>query len=234
MPKINKYSRGKLEQIIRTRSVQGDVVAAIGGGSGDLSVNGELATTGSILVSTSDGKVQGTELNINSSNHLSVPGSFAVTGKTTIDTEGRIGVGVLTGLTYGITLQNTSGDISIGKARAWQTYSSVRYKENICEIDDPIDKLSRLKGVYFDWRGSHSEGRDIGFIAEEVGEILPEVVSYEDDNTTAISMSYDKIVPLLVEAFNESRQRQEKSKKLFYVTTLINLACITLSAIFFW
>ena len=152
MPKINKYSRGKLEQIIRTRSVQGDVAAAIGGASG-LQVKGALATTGSVLVSTTDGRVQGTELNINSANHLSVPGSFSITNKMTIDTEGRIGVGVLTDLTYGITLQNTSGDISVGKARAWQTYSSARYKENVCDIEDPIEKLSKLKGVYFDWRG---------------------------------------------------------------------------------
>ena len=233
MPKINKYSRGKLEQIIRTRSVQGDVAAAIGGGGGgDLSVNGSLATTGSVLVSTSDGKVQGTELNINSSNHLSTPGSFAITNKMTIDTEGRIGVGVLTGLTYGITLQNTSGDISIGKARAWQTYSSARYKENVCEIEDPIEKLSRLKGVYFDWRGAAGEGRDIGFIAEEVGEVLPEVVSYEEDGGNAISMSYDKIVPLLVEAFNESREREKRNRKIFWTITILNLTLLSLGTIF--
>lgn len=231
MPKINKYSRGKLEQIIRNRAVQGDVTAVTGGGSGDLSVNGELATTGSILVSTAGGEVQGTELNINSSNHLVVPGSFAITNKMHIDTEGRIGVGVLTGLTHGITLQNTSGDISVGKARAWQTYSSERYKENICEIDDPIEKLSRLKGVYFDWIGN-SEDRDIGFIAEEVGKVLPEVVSYEEVGNSAISMSYDKIVPLLVEAFNEARMRERKNKKIFSAVILINFVCIALNALF--
>ena len=231
MPKINKYSRGKLEQIIRTRSVQGDVAAAIGGASG-LQVKGALATTGSVLVSTTDGRVQGTELNINSANHLSVPGSFAITNKMTIDTEGRIGVGVLTDLTYGITLQNTSGDISVGKARAWQTYSSARYKENVCDIEDPIEKLSKLKGVYFDWRDMAGEGRDIGFIAEEVGEVLPEVVSYEEDGNDAISMSYDKIVPLLVEAFNESRERDKKNKKIFWTVTILNLALASLGAIF--
>ena len=184
------------------------------------------------MVSTTDGRVQGTELNINSANHLSVPGSFAITNKMTIDTEGRIGVGVLTDLTYGITLQNTSGDISVGKARAWQTYSSARYKENVCDIEDPIEKLSKLKGVYFDWRDMAGEGRDIGFIAEEVGEVLPEVVSYEEDGNDAISMSYDKIVPLLVEAFNESRERDKKNKKIFWTVTILNLALASLGTIF--
>ena len=197
-----------------------------------MQVKGALATTGSVLVSTTDGRVQGTELNINSANHLSVPGSFAITNKMTIDTEGRIGVGVLTDLTYGITLQNTSGDISVGKARAWQTYSSARYKENVCDIEDPIEKLSKLKGVYFDWRDMAGEGRDIGFIAEEVGEVLPEVVSYEEGGNDAISMSYDKIVPLLVEAFNESREREKKNKKIFWTVTILNLALASLGAIF--
>lgn len=228
MPKIGNYSRGRLEEIIRNRASQGDV------GLGGLQPRGELATTGSVLVSTADGRVQGTELNISSANHLAVPGSFAITSKMVIDSEGRIGVGVLTGLTFGLTLQNTTGDISVGKARAWQTYSSARYKENVCEIDDPIEKLSRLKGVYFDWRGAPPGDRDIGFIAEEVGEVLPEVVSYEEGGSQAISMSYDKIVPLLVEAFNESRMREEKNKKLFWVLGLTNLLLVTLSAAFLW
>ena len=77
-----------------------------------------------------------------------------------------------------------------------------------------------------------SEGRDIGFIAEEVGEVLPEVVSYEEDGNDAISMSYDKIVPLLVEAFNESRERDKKNKKIFWTVTILNLALASLGTIF--
>mgnify|MGYP003114366142 CR=1 FL=1 len=157
---------------------------------------GELATTGSVLVSTGAGEVQGTELNIDSSNNLTLP------------------VG------------------SKGKAEAWQTYSSARYKENICLIEDPVEKLSKLKGVYFDWIG-REDGRDIGFIAEEVGQVLPEIVTYEDDGRSAISMSYDKVVPLLVEAFNKSREREKKNKKLFWGILFLNTAYVALSAIFF-
>ena len=231
MPKINKYSRGKLESIIRNRAVQGDITVVTGGGGGGLSVNGALATTGSVLVSSGDGKVQGTELNISSANNLTVPGSFTITGKMHIDTEGRIGVGVLTGLTHGITLQNTTGDISSGKARSWRTYSSARYKEKVCQIESPIEKLSHLKGVYFDWIDDPDSGRDIGFIAEEGGRVSPEIVDYEADGNHAISMSYDKVVNLLVEAFNESKVREKKRKKIFWGLTLINLACATVTTL---
>ena len=162
---------------------------------GGLQAAGALATTGSVLVSTGAGEVQGTELNIDSSNNLTLP------------------VG------------------SKAKAEAFQTYSSARYKENVCVIEDPIEKLSKLKGVYFDWIG-REESRDIGFIAEEVGRVLPEIVTYESDNTNAISMSYDKIVPLLVEAVNESREREKKNKKIFWAVTILNLALVSLGTIF--
>ena len=40
----------------------------------------------------------------------------------------------------------------------------------------------------------------MGMIAEEVGEVIPEIVQYEENGTDARSMSYDRLVPLLVEA----------------------------------
>jgi hypothetical protein len=60
---------------------------------------------------------------------------------------------------------------------------------------------------------------------------LPEIVSYEDDGDNAISMSYDKVVPLLVEAFNESKVREQKRKKIFWSITLINLVCAAVSVL---
>ncbi|MEC8365040.1 MAG: tail fiber domain-containing protein [Actinomycetota bacterium] len=123
----------------------------------------------------------------------------------------------------------TSGSL---KGTAFQTYSSARFKNNITEIKDPIQVLSGLKGVYFDWIEERGGNRDIGFIAEEVGQVIPEIVTYESDNTNAISMSYDKIVPLLVEAFNESRKREKKNKKIFWAVTILNLALVSLGTIF--
>lgn len=80
--------------------------------------------------------------------------------------------------------------------------SSIRWKKNIHKIDDPIEKLTRLRGVYFNWDEAHGGSRSIGFIAEEIGHVLPEIVFYEKNGVDAKGMDYTKITPLLVEAMN--------------------------------
>ena len=57
--------------------------------------------------------------------------------------------------------------------------SDRRLKDNIQPIESPLEKVSKLGGYSFDWiptEGIHiNEGHDIGVIAQEVEEILPEV-----------------------------------------------------------
>lgn len=56
----------------------------------------------------------------------------------------------------------------------------------------------------FDWRedGKHN----IGLIAEEVGEVVPEVVACEDNGSDAKSVDYGRLVPLLVESIKEQQE----------------------------
>lgn len=62
-----------------------------------------------------------------------------------------------------------------------------------------LDKLSRLRGAYYTWDKEHGGHHDVGMIAEEVGKVLPEIVSYEENGLDAIGMDYSKATPLLVE-----------------------------------
>lgn len=78
--------------------------------------------------------------------------------------------------------------------------SSIRWKRNIQAIDEPLDKLMELRGVYYDWDSDHGGQHDVGMIAEEVGKVLPEIVSYEKNGIDADGMDYSKLTPLLVEA----------------------------------
>lgn len=92
--------------------------------------------------------------------------------------------------------------------------SSKRWKNNIINIPDPLDKISQLRGVCFDWDEGHGGYHSVGFIAEEVGHIIPEIVAYEDNGVDAKGMDYSKMTPLLVEAVNAIRREyQEKFKK---------------------
>ena len=92
--------------------------------------------------------------------------------------------------------------------------SSRRYKNNIVKISGSLDKISKLRGVYFDWDEAHGGKHTIGFIAEEVGEVIPEIVIYEENGIDAKGMDYSKMTPLLVEAANAMRQEyQDKFDK---------------------
>ncbi len=82
-------------------------------------------------------------------------------------------------------------------ADAWATRSSARFKDNIQPIDSALDKTERLRGVSFDYKdsGAHS----LGFIAEEVAQIVPEAVQRNADGEV-VGLDYNRITPLLVEA----------------------------------
>ena len=67
---------------------------------------------------------------------------------------------------------------------------SLRWKQNIQEIDNALDKVLAIRGVYFDWDEEHGGQHDMGFIAEEVGEQIPEIVSYEKDGQYATGIDY--------------------------------------------
>lgn len=88
-------------------------------------------------------------------------------------------------------------------ADGWDTYSSRRLKANIRLVDGALDKVERLRGVYFDWKAT---GRhDVGLIAEEVAHVLPEVVSFEANGLDARSVDYSRLTALLVEAIKEQQ-----------------------------
>ena len=88
-------------------------------------------------------------------------------------------------------------------ADAWTTYSSRRWKTNIRTMDQAMDRIKRLRGVTFDWKKSGKQ--DFGLIAEEVAEVLPEIVAFEKNGVDAKSVDYARIVALLIEAIKEQQ-----------------------------
>jgi len=96
--------------------------------------------------------------------------------------------------------------------------SSIRWKKDIVEIDNPLDKINEIRGVYFNWDKEHGGRHDIGCIAEEVGKVLPEIVVYEENGIDADGMDYSKLAPLLVEAVKElSKIADEQQKRIEYL-----------------
>ena len=93
-----------------------------------------------------------------------------------------------------------------GNGTDYGSASSRRWKTNIEDIESGLELLDQLRGVRYTWDEEHGGNRDIGFIAEEVGEILPEIVNYDVNGVDAIAMDYSKITPVLVQAMKEMRK----------------------------
>ena len=86
--------------------------------------------------------------------------------------------------------------------------SDIRYKTNIATVLDAVDKVKNLRGVTFNWIETGS--KSMGVIAQEVEEIIPEVVVGEDKK----SVNYSAIIGLLIEAIKEQQREMEEIKNL--------------------
>jgi hypothetical protein len=89
--------------------------------------------------------------------------------------------------------------------------SSLRYKENVETIKYGLDKVLQMRGVTYDKKDNGV--KEMGVIAEEVFEILPEVVLKNEEGDID-SVSYGRIVGVLIEAIKEQQKQIEELKSL--------------------
>ena len=129
-------------------------------------------------------------------------------------------VGTLTALTVtGVITANggvtvTGAITATGNISAYVS-SDRRLKNNIVPIENALTKLNKIGGYSFDWtddyieKESNGKGEDgyffrkhdIGVIAQELQEILPEAVAEKTDGY--LGVRYEKIIPLLIQSIKE-------------------------------
>jgi hypothetical protein len=85
------------------------------------------------------------------------------------------------------------------KAQMFMQISSRRFKDDVKPIEEPLEKISKLQGVRFTWNEAKGGRKDIGFIAEDVAKVIPEVVAMEDDGKNARGVNYDHLVAVAIE-----------------------------------
>ena len=109
----------------------------------------------------------------------------------------------------------TSGTLTVSADLvAYGSPSDKRLKENIKPIKSALDKVSKLQGVTFDWKKSDSIldiKKDIGFIAQDVQKVVPELVRENEDGM--LSMRHQGVTPILLEAIKELKAEIEELKK---------------------
>lgn len=135
-------------------------------------------------------------------------------------TENRINDGAVSAPKLGPELPDEdSGDrvltyLNATNRMSWErpglSRSSSRWKENVRPIDDALALVEQLRGVRYDWR--ESGAADVGVIAEEVADVLPELVSV-DDGGRASGVHYGKLVSVLIEALKDQQDELEAARE---------------------
>jgi hypothetical protein len=100
---------------------------------------------------------------------------------------------------------------------AYGSPSDRRLKDNVIPLENSLEKIMKMRGVEFDWREGTDEyettglRHDIGFIAQEVEDIVPDLVREGADGYLAIR---DRGIPaLLLEAIKELKNELDETKK---------------------
>jgi hypothetical protein len=150
-----------------------------------------------------------------------VDSNNAVSATELLYTTSSFSVNPVTGVQISSLGVGTPGSGTAGEIRATNEitayYSSdARLKENVTVIDNAIEKVQQLRGVYFDWTDENIASRggedgffvrkhDVGVIAQEVQQVLPELVAQRSDGYLAVK--YEKLVSLLIEAVKDQQQQ---------------------------
>ena len=142
----------------------------------------------------------------------SVTASKVATGATVARLNGLTdAVRLVAGDNVTITPNDDAGTITISAATSTDDGqpSSRRWKTDIRSLNG-LDLVRQLRGVRYEWKES---GRpDVGLIAEEVGAVVPEVVTYGPDGTEAQTVKYAKLVALLIEAVKTQQAQLEETR----------------------
>ena len=130
--------------------------------------------------------------------------TFSNTTDSTSQTTGALIVG------GGVGINNT---LNVGGDVIAFASSDKRLKDNIKPIEGALDKVSKISGNTFDWNEEKQntyKGKDYGVIAQEIKDVMPELVDTRDNGYLAVK--YDKIVPLLIESIKELKKEIEELK----------------------
>jgi len=119
----------------------------------------------------------------------------------------KVGIGTTTPANVLTIGQGAGTAISDG----WSTYSSRQWKTNIQILDGALEKVRGLRGVSYDLKATGKH--EIGVVAEEVGTIVPEVVTWSGDGKDAEGVDYSRLTALLIEATKEQQILIEQQQK---------------------
>jgi hypothetical protein len=152
--------------------------------------------------------------------HTTTGNVMEIKGDGDVEINGQLGVNI-NNPTYAISLPNSTAiGTGRGLANAWITYSDSRVKSNQQTLANGLSLIEQMTPkTYFHHNGTIEDGvlnlsangeETLGFIAQELYEILPEAVQKpEDENESLWSVDYNKVIPVTVKAIQELNTKVE-------------------------
>ena len=154
----------------------------------------------------------------------SSPAGIMLTGSIAIEAN------ALPDTLYAIDVANTAGNgpNSRVRANAFVTYSARELKSDIKDISNPMAKLNALRPVTYNWKHSDVKAKgwksqEVGFIADEVQQVLPQIVATSPEGK-AQGIDYSKLTAVLTQAVkNQDQEIQDLKAQLSKVLKALEL-----------
>lgn len=128
---------------------------------------------------------------------------------------GNIGIGMESDPSYKLHVNG-----SIASTSGYYNLSDSRFKKNILPLESSLDKLTKLNGVTFNWNQEIDPTKKldskthIGFIAQDIEKVFPQVVTTATDEMKTKTVAYNDLIPVLVEAIKELKNENSELKML--------------------
>jgi hypothetical protein len=106
---------------------------------------------------------------------------------------------------------STLGVSLAANGTTWASISDRRAKENIKGVDLGLSAIMRLNPVRYNYKGASSTS--LGFIAQEMQEVVPEIVQLPSAEKGMLSIRYTELIPVLVKAIQEQQYQIETLKQ---------------------
>lgn len=136
---------------------------------------------------------------------ISTTGGFGYTAGTGVFTAGSPGSQTVRLDVNGLTRSTT-----------FAATSDATFKTNIATLTSSLEKVNKLRSVSYNWNSTKypekgfDNNRHIGFLAQELLDVIPEVVIKDENNHYAVE--YNAIIPVLTQAIQEQQKQIEELK----------------------
>jgi len=149
-------------------------------------------------------------MNINADKGLSIKGNTSITGNESVSGSLQVSGSI------------TSGGSITAAGSITQGASDARLKDNKEPIQNALVKLNQLTGYEFDWNLDLCEMvgynptyiHEHGVIAQEVAAVVPDAVRPSGFNNEYLTVAYERLVPLLIEAIKELQREVAELKEV--------------------